>query len=106
MPNWNSWTSPVTTPTGGDVDDQQGAEEPRQPQVLGVALAVPQGLEDGGWNASPIVSGTVEVVESGGGRLQPRQVDRRHPPASLEVQAPLFAMEPRIGPGGITPPMG
>ena len=46
MPNWNSWTSPVTTPTAM-LMTQQRAEEPGQPQVLRPSLAVPRGLQQG-----------------------------------------------------------
>jgi hypothetical protein len=61
----------------GDVDDQQGAEEPGQPQVLGMALAVPQRLQDRGQEGQPDRQGhEQEVVDRRGGELQPREVDR------------------------------
>src|SRR4029453_3034978 len=86
-------------PADGDVDDQQRAEEPGQPQVLGVALAVPEGLEDGGQERQPDRQGhEQEVVDGGGGELQPRPVNRRHPPTPLRRPRPLPPWSRRSAP--------
>lgn len=72
--------------TDGDVDHQQGPEEPRQPQVLGPPASVPGGLEQGGQQTQPDGHrDEQEVVDRRHCELQPRQIQLTH------VSTPIMA---------------
>ena len=114
IPNWNSCTSPVTTPDR-HVDHQQRAEEPGQPQVIiRFLLRCHAVCSSAVRNASPIVIGTKKKWFTDVQReLKSRQVDRvicgfpvlvcgsaaaeHHWPVTLSLVGPLAGASPRSG---------
>jgi hypothetical protein len=82
----------------GDVDDQQRAEELRQPQIFLTFAAVPRGLQQGGQESQADRDGNEkEMIDRRKRELPPSQINVGHLP--LRSGKPIVNLAASASPG-------